>query len=277
MNLAGKTALVTGGTQGVGGAIAESLAQSGADLILHGLRDDRLARQTIERCQQFGGVVQPLFCDLLQPIETVLCDLGEGALALAPKLELLINNAGSFVDRPFLEMDVATYQRTMHLNVMVGYFLTQHFAKHWIANGIAGRVLFTGSINGLLAEPDHTAYDASKGAVSALVRSLCVSLAPHHIRVNAIAPGLVRTPLTNRVLSQDRQALEWMALHTPNGQVPEPNVCGPMAAFLLGDGAEHIHGQTIYIDGGMSAWQQPDLPDRYRTADDRSTDDGSTG
>jgi glucose 1-dehydrogenase/gluconate 5-dehydrogenase len=79
-----------------------------------------------------------------------------------------------------------------------------------------------------------------------------------------MAPGLVRTPLTNQVLSQDADALRWMEMHTPNGTVPEADVCGPMAAFLLSDEAEHIHGQTIYVDGGMNAWQQPDLPNALR-------------
>jgi NAD(P)-dependent dehydrogenase (short-subunit alcohol dehydrogenase family) len=152
----------------------------------------------------------------------------------------------------------------MHLNVKVGFFLAQAFAKHWVERHIQGRLLFTGSINGLLAEADHSVYDTSKGALAAMVRSLCVALAPLRIRVNAIAPGLVRTPLTNQILSNDPAALEWMALHTPNGQVPEAHVCGPLAAFLVSDLAEHIHGQTIYIDGGMSAWQQPDIPSAYR-------------
>jgi NAD(P)-dependent dehydrogenase (short-subunit alcohol dehydrogenase family) len=163
-------------------------------------------------------------------------------------------------------MDEAIFDRTFHVNVKVPYFLAQSFAKHWIDRSLKGRMVFTGSINGLLAEPTHTAYDSSKAAVSGMVRSLCVALAPHAIRVNAIAPGLVRTPLTDQVLSQDRAALHWMQLHTPNREVPPPDVCGPMAAFLLSDLAEHIHGQTIYIDGGMSAWQQPDLPDSLRQA-----------
>jgi NAD(P)-dependent dehydrogenase (short-subunit alcohol dehydrogenase family) len=125
-------------------------------------------------------------------------------------------------------------------------------------------VVFTGSINGQLAEMDHSGYDTSKGAVWMMVRTLCVALAPHGIRVNAIAPGLIATPLTNPVLARDAEALEWMQVHTPNGQVPGPEVCGPAALFLLSDAAEHIHGQTLLVDGGMSVWQQPDLPPRYR-------------
>jgi len=264
MDLSGHTALVTGGTQGVGAAIAASMAKAGANLILHGLQEDELALATIQRCRQFGSRVDAIYCDLWQPLDNVLRELGERSFDIEPKLSLLVNNAGVFIDRPFLEMNESTFDRTFDLNVKVGYFLTQFFSRRWIHSQISGRVLFTSSINGLLAEPNHTAYDASKASVSSMVRSLCVALAPRGIRVNAIAPGLVRTPLTNQILSQDKDALRWMEMHTPNGQVPDASACGPMATFLLSDEAEHIHGQTIFIDGGMSAWQQPELPANLR-------------
>ncbi len=263
MKLTGHSALVTGGTQGVGAAIALSLAKAGANLVVHGLKEDETAIATLEQCRAYGVRVTPIYCDLWQPLETILRALAERSIEIEPELSLLVNNAGVFIDKPFLAMDELTLDRTFDLNVKVGYFLTQFFSRRWIQRQRSGRVLFTASINGLLAEPDHTAYDASKAAVSSLVRSLCVALAPNGIRVNAIAPGLVRTPLTN-VLNHDADALRWMQLHTPNGQVPEASVCGPMAAFLLSDDAEHIHGQTIYIDGGMSALQQPDLPESLR-------------
>jgi NAD(P)-dependent dehydrogenase (short-subunit alcohol dehydrogenase family) len=108
----------------------------------------------------------------------------------------------------------------------------------------------------------HAAYDTSKGAIEAMVRTLCVSLAPRGIRVNGIAPGLVRTPLTASALDQPG-VTEWMRLHTPNGQVPGAEVCGSAAAFLVSDQAWHIHGQMLLIDGGMSSWQQPDPPRQY--------------
>ncbi|MCG8651311.1 MAG: SDR family oxidoreductase [Pirellulales bacterium] len=257
--LDGRRALITGGTQGVGAEIAVAVAQSGADVALVGLRDDDLAQQTIDRCRQAGAEVEMLTTDLAQPPQSYLQTLMEQAQQRMPGIDLLVNNAGTYLDRPFLEMDYERYLKTMHLNVTSGYFLTQAFAKRWVAAGVAGRVLFTGSINGVLSEPDHTAYDTSKGAVAAMVRSLCVSLAPHRIRVNAMAPGLVRTPLTD-VLNQDRQLDHWMRLHTPNGQVPGPEVCAGAAVFLLSDAAEHVHGQTVLVDGGMSIWQQPDAP-----------------
>ena len=92
-----------------------------------------------------------------------------------------------------------------------------------------------------------------------MLRSLCVTLAPLGIRINGMAPGLIRTPLTEPAV-KDVRMRRWMELHTPNGQVPGPEVCGGTAVFLLSDAAAHIHGQMLLVDGGMSVWQQPDPP-----------------
>ncbi len=255
-------ALVTGGTQGVGAAIAIAIAQAGGRVTLVGLRDDESAQQTIAECERHGGLCELITADLAQhPADYLREFLGTHADTLA-SVDLLVNNVGTYIDVPFLDMDFDRYFTTMNLNVTCGYFLTQAFARRWVADKVAGRVLFTGSINGLLAEDCHTAYDASKGAVASLVRSLCVSLAPHGIRVNSVAPGLVRTPLTSGVIDDPRYG-SWMRLHTPNGSVPGPDACGGAAVFLLSDAADHIHGQTLYVDGGMSVWQQPELPQRW--------------
>jgi NAD(P)-dependent dehydrogenase (short-subunit alcohol dehydrogenase family) len=259
-SLKGRAALITGGTQGVGAAIAKALASAGADVILHGLAPNEESAKTLAACRAMGVRTEVIFSDLCQDMPNGLQQLCNSSLRLLPTLDLLVNNAGTYIDPPFLETTFENFDRTMKLNVYAGFFLTQAFAQHWVANGIAGRVLFTGSINGILAEQDHVGYDASKGAVAAMVRSLCVALAPQGIRVNSMAPGLVRTPLTNQVLSRDADVLNWMKLHTPNGEVPDAEVCGGTAVFLLSDEAAHIHGQTILVDGGMGAWQQPDLP-----------------
>lgn len=256
MRLDGKTALITGGTQGIGAAIALRFAQAGCDLVLHGLRDDAIAQETIAKCRRLGGRAELIVSDFAKPAPDVVADVFEQVERLAPETSILVNNAGTCVDVPFLEMDWQRYQHTMRLNVEAGYFLTQAFAKRWIERTFAGRVLFTGSINGQLAEPGHTAYDTSKGAVRMMVRTLCVALAPHNIRVNAVAPGLVVTPLTEAALTPE--FTDWMKLHTPNGQVPNADVCASAALFLVSDEAEHIHGQTLLVDGGMSVWQQPE-------------------
>ena len=254
--------MVTGGTQGVGAAIAKEMARAGADVLLLGLRRDQAAEQTLQACRKFGVTAELVVADLSQHPDEYMEELIAQADRLLPGIDTLVNNAGTCIDVPFFDMDFDRYMTTMHLNVTAGYFLTQAVSRRWVEAGTAGRILFTGSINGLLSEPQHTAYDTSKGAVAAMVRSLCVTLAPHQIRVNAMAPGLVRTPLTD-VLNQDSRLDSWMKLHTPNGRVPGPEVCAGTAVFLLSDAAEHVQGQTVLVDGGMSAWQQPDVPTQW--------------
>jgi len=263
-SLAGHTALVTGSTQGVGAAIAVALARAGANLCLHGLEDDAHAQRTLAACRDYGIQAELVTSDLTDPSEDMAQRLADQVASVMPGVDLLVNNAGTFIDLPFLEMTHQRYHKTMRLNVDAPFFLTQAFARHWVAAGVAGRVLMTGSINGFLSEPDHVAYDSSKGAIAAMVRSLCVALAPLGIRINSMAPGLVRTPLTGAILDRDADVKRWMQLHTPNGLVPEADVCGDTAVYLLSDAASHVHGQTILVDGGMSVWQQPDLPASLR-------------
>ncbi len=259
MKLDGHTALVTGSTKGVGRSIAEALAAAGANVVVHGRAGGEAADEVLANCRARGVDAHFVTGDLAGPTAEVVEQLFQQADATAGPIDILVNNAGTYRDRPFLEMDLETFEYTLRLNVISAFFLTQRFARHWIDRGIDGRVLMIGSINGRLAEPTHTAYDTSKGAVEMMVKTLCVALAPHNIRVNGLAPGLVRTPLTS-VLDENVALDQWMQLHTPNGQVPHSDVCGAGAVYLVSDEAWHVHGQMLLIDGGMSAWQQPDAP-----------------
>ena len=256
-SLKGRNVFVTGSTQGVGQAIVLAASNAGANVVIHGLHDDQSARETLDRCKQSGVDAQLITGDLAAGTEAALRTF-ESALQANPNLDTLVNNAGTYIDIPFLEMDFERFDKTMQLNVYAYFFLTQHFARHWIARKTDGRVLMIGSINGRLAEDVHTAYDTSKGAIEMMVKSVAVSLAKHNIRVNGLAPGLFYTPLTAPAL--DNPAfLQWMQQHTPNGQVPGPEVCGESAVFLLSDAAKHLCGHMLMVDGGMSIWQQPDL------------------
>jgi glucose 1-dehydrogenase len=254
ISLKGHAALITGSTKGVGRAIAEAYAAVGADVLIHGRSEGPDAEEAIAACR--AKDVRSAFVggDLSQP--QVDEPLFRAAIGAMPHLDILVNNAGQFFDVPFEQMTRDQFTRTMRLNVESAYFLTQAFANHWIANKINGRVLFIGSINGRLAEPNSTAYDTSKGAVEMMVRTLAVALAPKNIRVNGLAPGLVRTPQTSWIDTRPEQA-RWIAHHTPNGQIPGAEVCGPGAVYLVSDQAEHVHGHMLLIDGGMSAWQHP--------------------
>lgn len=256
LSLRGHAALVTGSTKGVGRAIVEAIAEAGADVVVHGRSRGSEAEELLKRCERAGVGSHFVAADLTQSSESarVLADRAFGA---CPTLDILVNNAGQYFDVPFEEMTVERLERTLRLNVVAPYFLTQAFAGRWVRTGTRGRVLMVGSVNGRLAEVDSTAYDTSKGALEMMVKTLCVALAPRGIRVNGLAPGLVRTPQTAWIAGDPLKA-EWITRHTPNGRIPEADACGGGAAYLVSDAAEHVHGHTLVIDGGKSVWQQPE-------------------
>lgn len=260
LDLKGHAALVTGSTKGVGRSIAEAYAQAGADVVIHGRAMSGEAQQVLDRCASAGVKASFVAADLSDPTAPVVDRLFEAVIEVQGDIDILVNNAGQNFDTAFEKMTHERFEKTMRLNVFSAYFLTQAFARRWIERSVPGRVLFIGSINGRLAEPACTAYDISKGAIEMMVRTLCVSLAPHNIRVNGLAPGLVRTAQTE-FLDEMPTLTDWMIQHTPNAQIPHSDVCGPGAVYLVSDAAEHVHGHMLMIDGGMSVWQQPPPPD----------------
>ena len=259
IDLKGHQALVTGSTKGVGRSIAEAFARAGCDVLIHGRQASEDSDQVLQQCRQQGVRAEFVTSDLSGPTRSSVDELFARAHQTFADIDILVNNAGTYDDVPYLEMDLDRFERIMRLNVAAPFFLTQRFAQHWVDHDIGGRVLMIGSINGRMAEPVHSCYDTSKGAVEMMVKTLCVELAPKGIRVNGLAPGLVRTPLTS-IIDEDQEFERWMCLHTPNGEVPHSDVCGEGAVYLVSDAARHVHGHMLLVDGGMSAWQQPDMP-----------------
>ena len=239
------TALVTGSSQGIGLAIALGLRDAGAQVVFHGLS---------ERTADVPKDAAYLTCDLTD--KDAAQKLIEQTLAVAPKLNTLICNAGSFFDIPFLEMTPDLWAKTIQLNLRATFFLVQAFAKQIIARGEAGSVVIVSSTNGLQAEPDSVAYDTSKGGLVAMTRSLAVSLAPHRIRVNGIAPGLIRTPLTGRWMeTRAHDLLPHYERNIPLGRIGAPKDCAGAAVFLCSEAASYITGEIIVIDGGLTVQQ----------------------
>jgi NAD(P)-dependent dehydrogenase (short-subunit alcohol dehydrogenase family) len=243
-SLAGSTALVTGSTQGIGWGIAQGLRASGAEVIFHG----NVARPA---GLPAGSAFLP--ADLLDPDAPAA--LVAAAFAARPGLDLLVGNAGSFFDVPFLEMDGALWDRTMNLNARATYFAVQAFAREMIARRRPGAVVITSSTNGFQSEEDSTAYDASKGALVMMTRTLAQALAPHRLRVNSIAPGLIRTPLTSALLDRQEGKRRHYEKKIWLGRIGEPEDCAGAAAFLLSPAAAYITGQVLVVDGGLTGGQ----------------------
>jgi NAD(P)-dependent dehydrogenase (short-subunit alcohol dehydrogenase family) len=241
-SLADQTVLVTGSSQGIGYALARAAHDAGAFVIFHG--KEAAAPVLPERAIYLSG-------DLLAADGAA--QLIDRAFAARPELSLLVCNAGSFFDVGFLEMTPELFQRTMDLNVRANYFLAQSFARAMQARQRRGAIVFTSSTNGFQPEDDSTAYDTSKGAIVMLTRTLAQSLAPHGIRVNGLAPGLIKTPLTAGLLNTAKQTHYEKKIVL--GRLGEPEDCGGAVVFLLSPAAAYITGQILVVDGGLTLGQ----------------------
>lgn len=241
-SLAANAALVTGSSQGIGLAVARAVHAAGAKVVLHG--KDAAAPEL----PAGAAYLAEDLLDAAGPARLVAA-----AFAAQPALDLLVCNAGSFFDAPFLEMDAARWDRTINLNVRANYFVAQAFARELTARGRSGAIVTTCSTNGFQSEEDSTAYDTSKGALVMMTRSLAHSLAPHGIRVNGIAPGLIRTPLTAGLV--DPVKVAHYEKKTLLGRLGQPEDCAGAVVFLLSPAAAYITGQIVVIDGGLTVGQ----------------------
>ncbi|MEJ6600968.1 MAG: SDR family oxidoreductase [Opitutaceae bacterium] len=244
LSLSGNAALVTGSSQGLGLGIARGLQESGASVVFHGhtARPPEIA--------ETEHYVTGDLTDTDTPAKLIAA-----AFDAQADLNLLVCNAGSIFDIPFLEMDLERWDRTQNLNVRATYFTVQAFARELTARKRPGAVVITSSINGSQAEIDSSAYDTSKGALVMMTRTLAQALAPHDIRVNGIAPGMMRTPLTERWLNTDPAGAELYAKRTLLNRLGTPKDCAGAVSFLLSPAASYITGQVIAIDGGMGISQ----------------------
>lgn len=225
--------------------MAHGLHEAGARVVCHGLNERP------EEMPEWAGYVPCDLCESDAPAALV-----EIAFSKEPGLDTLICNAGSFFDVPFLEMTRERWDKTVNLNMASAFFAAQAFARRLVAEKRGGCIVITSSTNGFQAELDSAAYDASKGALVMLTKSLAVSLADHGIRVNGVAPGLIKTPLTaglhhssdGGMVAHYEKKILLQRLGTPE------DVAGA-AVFLCSNAASYITGETIIIDGGLTTGQ----------------------
>ena len=246
-SLAGRAALVTGSSRGIGEGMALGLARAGAELVLHGL-DETPFDPSLHHWPYLRH-------DLLK--EDGSQRLIEAAFEHSPGMDLLVCNVGSFFDAPFLQMSEAIWDKTMRLNVEATYFLVQGFAKRLIAEDRRGAVVIVSSTNGFQAEYNSTAYDTSKGALVMMTRSIALSLADHGIRVNGIAPGFIRTPMTERSLANVPNLQSKLENKIAMTRIGTPADCAGAAVFLCSEASAYITGQILVVDGGLTLGQLP--------------------
>ncbi|AZO39384.1 SDR family oxidoreductase [Mesorhizobium sp. M2A.F.Ca.ET.037.01.1.1] len=244
-SLGGKTILVAGASSGIGKATAIRVAEAGAAVVLVGRRLSEL--HAIETAiAAAGGQAVSVQLDV-----TDTTALG-AAVASLPRLDVLINSAGLNIPEPIAVVTEEHYDRLFGLNLKAAFFLSQAAAAKIAAHGKGGAMIHITSQMGHVGAANRTAYCASKHGVEGLVKALAIELAPMNIRVNAIAPTFIETPMTAPMFEDGGFRAEVMS-KIPLGRVGVPQDVAEAAAFLASDGAALVTGTSLKVDGGWTA------------------------
>jgi 3-oxoacyl-[acyl-carrier protein] reductase len=236
--------LVTGGAKGIGRACCLRLAQAGANVAINYLTSDEQARETAELVGRIGVKAHLVCADVASP-EQVTAMVDEVVDALGP-VDLLVNNAGVFHFLPHEETSLEIWRKTLDVNLTGAYLVTWAVKPTMIERGF-GRIVNIASIAGLRPRPMSIAYAASKAGLIGLTKSLAEALAPHNIRVNAIAPGLIDT----EILSDVRQErIDAIVQSTPLGRIGSGADVADATLFLLSEQSSFITGQTLVVCAG---------------------------
>lgn len=249
MKLRGKKVIVTGGAQGIGQGIAEKFAGEGAELFLLDIRSAELQETVRALRGRTSSRVESAICDL-SDLDAVAAAAGQAWTQMGG-IDILINNAGIAFREPFASIPLAHWSKIMDVNVNSMFVLSQAIAGRMIERGAGGAIVNMTSKNGLAGSSMLAHYNASKGAVVLLTQSMAVELAPHGIRVNAVAPGFIDTPL-DRKLKQEDSSLHLTA-RTPMARMGTVEEVANAFLFLASDDASYITGVTLPVDGGHLA------------------------
>ena len=245
--LAGKTALVTGSTRGLGRTIAEWLARDGADIVVSG-REAAAVESSVAAIRALGVEAIGVPADLSRVDE--IHRLAGETLARVERLDLLINNAGMSIRGHFWEVSDADWEYQVTVNYRAPFILAQHAARHMIERGIAGRIVNTSTIGARAAHQDAAVYDSAKGAVEVMTRNLAYELAPYGISVNCVVPGAIAE---RPGVAADAAALAQradLARGIPLGRVGRAEDIAAVVRFFCLPESEFTTGQALLVDGG---------------------------
>jgi glucose 1-dehydrogenase len=254
--LRGKNVLVTGGTSGIGQAIAIRFAEYGANVAINYVRAPEEATETEERVHaclarvRQRGVRDVLVRGDVSKEEDVVAML-ESAVDGLGGIDVLVNNAGIQISSPSHELSTSDFDKVLAVNLRGAFLCAREAVKRFLATGTHGVIINVSSVHQLIPKPNYLAYSTSKGGMENLTQTLALEYAGQGIRVNAIAPGATVTPI-NRAWIDDPVKRAMVESHIPMGRAGTADEMAGVTCFLASEDAAYITGQTIFVDGGLT-------------------------
>ena len=242
--LTGKTALITGGSRGIGKAIALKFASQGSQIAIVYAGNDTAALQTVAECEKFGVKAKAYKCDVSdfgavkETVAQIKGDMG--------RIDVLVNSAGITRDKLIAMMNEPDFDSVVSVNLKGTFNMIKHCAPIFIRQR-GGRIINISSVSGIMGNAGQANYSASKAGIIGLTKATARELAPRGITCNAIAPGFIKTDMTEG-LGDNQEILAAIPLK----RMGQPEEVAELAAFLAGDGASYITGEVVRIDGGMA-------------------------
>jgi gluconate 5-dehydrogenase len=248
-DLSGRTALITGSSEGLGFAMARGLAAAGAQIVLNG-RDEKKLAKAAKSFAESGHEVKARAFDVAD--EKAVLAAFERFDAEDVAIDILVNNAGIQFRKPMVDLTSDEWRRVVDIHLTGAFQVGREAAKRMIKRGRGGKIINIASLASEVARATIAPYTAAKGAVKMLTRSMAAEWAKHNIQANAIGPGFIATEM-NRALLDDPKFDAWVKGRTPSGRWGEPEDLIGVTVFLASPASDYVNGQTIYVDGGLLA------------------------
>jgi len=257
-SLVGQKAIVTGANSGIGRAIAVALGHAGADVVVNYVSREDEAVKTVSEVRHCGARAFAHRADVSNEEEVER--MFERAVSELGTVDIVVNNAGLQKDAPFHELTLAAWDLVMNVNLKGQFLCSRAAVREFRRRGIkpevsrsAGKILCISSVHDIIPWAGHVNYAASKGGVSMMMKSIAQEVAPDRIRVNALSPGAVRTPI-NESAWNNKHAYNSLMTLVPYKRIGEPDEIGRAAVWLCSDDSDYITGTTLYVDGGMTLY-----------------------
>ena len=247
--LSGRRALITGSSQGIGMALAKGLAEAGAEIVLNGRDEAKLAKAAETLRDETGANVHELSFDVTQ--HDAVRSAIDGFEAETGPIHILVNNAGMQHRGPLEEFPADAFEKLLQTNIASVFHVGQACARHMIGRG-DGKIVNICSVQTALARPSIAPYTATKGAVANLTKGMATDWAKYGLQCNGLAPGYFETPL-NQALVDDPDFTAWLEKRTPAGRWGKVEELVGAAIFLASNASSFVNGTTIFVDGGITA------------------------